>query len=335
MAPRIGIIADDFTSAMDGAGPFVASGAAGRAAAVMVEARHAPDSELVSVDADTRSRPAVHAPGLIETACAMVAGADVLYKTVDSTLRGYLAAEIEMAWRTSSRHRVVMAPAFPAAGRTTRGGLQLLDGVDLARSSFARDGRQAVQTGDIARLLAPLPSRLWRPGPPPPPAGTIAICDAGTDADLDEIVAAVDDAEVLWIGSPGMAQALARKHARGAVERGPIAPVERVGIVIGSMHALNRVQLERLEDRLGDDVHHVHSDGEAPNRAVSVALAPLSDGPVTPDAATGVAADLARQARSLMEHGAGAWSAPGGETAGAIVAGLDEPTVEVLDEPQP
>jgi len=334
MAPRIGIIADDFTSAMDGAGPFVASGAAGRAAVVMVEGGRAPDVELVSVDADTRSRPAAHASGLIETACAIVAGADVLYKTVDSTLRGYLPAEIETAWRATGRRRVVFAPAFPAAGRTTRDAHQLLDGVDLGQSSFARDGRQAVRTGEIAKLLEPLPSQPWVPGAAPPPDGVIAICDAATDDDLDAIVAAADDADVLWVGSPGMAQALARKHGRGG---GPptTETVARVGIVIGSMHALNRIQLERLEDVLGDGVQHVASDGERPAAPAAVAMAPLSDGPVTPDAASAVAADLARQARSLMDAGYGALVVTGGETARAIVASLDKPSVEVLDEPRP
>ncbi len=101
------------------------------------------------------------------------------------------------------------------------------------------------------------------------------------------------------------------------------------------MHALNRIQLERLEDRLGDDLQYVATDGEAPTRPVAVAMAPLADGPVTPDAAAAVAADLARQARALMAAGAGALIVTGGETARAIVAGLDEPTVEVLDEPRP
>jgi uncharacterized protein YgbK (DUF1537 family) len=335
VAPRIAIIADDFTSAMDGAGPFVASGAAEHAAVVMVEGRQVPDAELVSVDADTRSRPAAHASGLIETACAMVAGADVLYKTVDSTLRGHLPAEIETAWRETGRRRAVFAPAFPAAGRTTRDGRQFLDGADLAASSFARDGRQAVATGEIAALLEPLPSQRWTPGAAPPPEGVIAICDAETDADLDAIVASADDADVLWIGSPGLAQALARKHGRDGRRRPDVAAVDRVGIVIGSMHALNRIQLERLEDVLGDGVEHVASTGEAPAAPAAVAMAPLSDGPVTPDAASAVAAELARKARSLMEAGYGALVVTGGETARAIVAALDEPAVEVLDEPRP
>jgi uncharacterized protein YgbK (DUF1537 family) len=335
VAPRIGIISDDFTSAMDGAGPFVASGAAATAVAVMVEGRQTPDAELVAVDADTRSRPAAHAAGLIETACGLVAGADVLYKTVDSTLRGYLAREIEAAWRVSGRQRVVFAPAFPAAGRTTKDGVQLLDGVDLGQSSFARDARQAVATGEIAKLLEPLLAQRWEPGGSPPPEGVIAICDAQTDEDLDAVVAAVDDAEVLWVGSPGMAHALARKHARDGAERAAIATVDRVGIVIGSMHALNRIQLERLEDVLGDGVEHVASTAEAPTSPAAVAMAPLSDGPVTPDAAHSVAADLAAQARGLMAAGYGALVVTGGETARAIVASLDEPTVEVLDEPRP
>jgi uncharacterized protein YgbK (DUF1537 family) len=132
-----------------------------------------------------------------------------------------------------------------------------------------------------------------------------------------------------------MAHALARKHARASGERSAIATVDRVGLVIGSMHALNRIQLERLEDMLGDGVEHVASSAEAPSSPAAVAMAPLSDGPVTPDAARSVAADLAAQARGLMMAGYGALVVTGGETARAIVASLDEPTVEVLDEPRP
>ena len=62
------------------------------------------------------------------------------------------------------------------------------------------------------------------------------------------------------------------------------------------MHAVNQIQLERLEDVLGDGVEHVASTGEGPAAPAAVAMAPLSDGPVTPDAASAVAADLAREA---------------------------------------
>lgn len=317
MPPRIGIIADDFTSAMDGAGPFVASGAAARAVAILVGGEAPAGCDLVSVDTDSRARPAADAAELTRTACAAARDADVLYKTVDSTLRGHLPLEIAAAREASGRRRVVFAPAFPAAGRTTRDGLQLLGGVDLGRSSFAADARQAVATGRIADLLAPLACAPWAPGTAPPPDEVIAVCDAETDADLDAVVAGAPDDEVLWIGSPGMAHALARKHARPDTARARIEPVERVAVVVGSLHAINRAQLARLD-----------------GRATIVQAPPVTDA-VTPESAAAVAADLAAQARALLADGYRGLIVTGGETVRAVVASLDSPSVEVLDEPQP
>ncbi len=313
MSLRIGIVADDFTSAMDGAGPFVAYGAAERAVAIVGGRDGVPHVDLVAIDTDTRSRRAAEAAGLVRAAILQVRDAPLLVKTVDSTLRGHLALEIEAALAASGRRRVIFAPAFPAAGRTTRGGVQLLDGGDLARSSFARDARHAVTTGAIAQLLAPLP------------ADRVEICDATTDADLDAIVAAAagDTADVLWVGSPGLAHALARRHARAdATARPPLPPARRIAVIVGSLHPVNRDQLERLMS--------VH-DG-----SVAVVTAPpVGARAVTPAAAAAVAADLARQARALLAAGYDGLIVTGGETVRAVVAGLDDASVEVVDEPQP
>jgi uncharacterized protein YgbK (DUF1537 family) len=310
VAPRIGIIADDFTSAMDGAGPFVASRAVDRASVVLDGHAAPPGTELLSIDIDSRSRPADQAAELARGACLQVRDAPVLYKTVDSTLRGHLPLEIAAAWKATGRRRVIFAPAFPAAGRTTRGGVQFLDGVDLGESSFATDARHAVATGRIERLLAPL--------------ANVEIRDAETDDDLDAIVASADDADVLWIGSPGLAHALARKHRQAnPPPLRPIAPIQRVAVIIGSMHAVNQTQLQRLRDHLG-------SAGE-----VAIVTAPPVSAPVTPESARAVGDDLARQARALLAAGYEGLIVTGGETVRAVVAGLDEPVVEVLDEPAP
>jgi uncharacterized protein YgbK (DUF1537 family) len=313
MPLRIGIIADDFTSAMDGAGPFVAHRAADRATVVVDGHAAPPGTELLSIDIDSRGRPADEAADLARAASLRVRDAPLLYKTVDSTLRGHLALEIEAAWEASGRRRVIFAPAFPAAGRTTRGGVQYLDGVDLGESSFASDARQAVATGDIERLLGSLPSRL--------PGGTLHICDAENDGDLDAIVAAHDDAEILWVGSPGLAHALARKHRQADAPPQPsIAPIQRVAVIIGSMHALNRTQLQRLQEH---------------GAPVGVVTAPPASGPITPASAKAVGNDLAWQARALLAAGYEGLIVTGGETVRAVVAGLDEPAVQVLDEPAP
>jgi uncharacterized protein YgbK (DUF1537 family) len=332
MTVRIGIIADDFTSAMDGAGPFVKYRAVDRATVVVDGFAAPPGTELLSIDIDSRSRPAAEAAELARAACLQVRDAQVLYKTVDSTMRGHLALEIEAAWTASGRRRAIFAPAFPAAGRTTRDGVQLLDGVDLGESSFATDARQAVATGNIETLLSPLPARPGLHGI----AGTIEICDASSDDDLDAIVASAEDAEVLWIGSPGLAHALARKHREAnTANRLPIAPIHRVAVIIGSMHAVNQTQLQHLHSYLGPAILNVEVGGPIPDSPVVVVTAPPVSDAVTAEAARAVGGDLARQARALLAAGYEGLIVTGGETVRAVVAGLAEPTVEVLDEPAP
>ena len=91
-------------------------------------------------------------------------------KKVDSTLRGPLAAEIEAALAASGRTRAVVAPAFPATGRTTVGGVQHLDGVPVHATRFAHDPVSPVLRVRSARVASRTPTcatprrerRIWR-----------------------------------------------------------------------------------------------------------------------------------------------------------------------------
>ena len=91
----------------------------------------------------------------------------------------------------------MVAPAFPATGRTTVGGVQLVDGEPVHR--------------DLRTLL---------PG--------ADVRDAETDADLEAIVRSVDDpSSVLWVGSAGLAAALGAVYPGAGVDeprRRPAAP---------------------------------------------------------------------------------------------------------------
>ncbi|MGO8565420.1 four-carbon acid sugar kinase family protein, partial [Rhizobium ruizarguesonis] len=72
-------------------------------------------------------------------AAKSLASAEILYNTVDSTIRGHVGAEVSAARAASGRAVSIVAPAFPAGGRTTEGGLQLLRGVPLEKTEFAMD----------------------------------------------------------------------------------------------------------------------------------------------------------------------------------------------------
>lgn len=218
------MVADDLTSAADGAAPFRAAGLPARIAlggfddldADLPRGARLPLG-VTAVDLDTRGGPAALAGARTARAVARLAEADVLVKTMDSTVRGHLAVEIEFAMAASGRSTAVIAPAFPAEGRHTVGGVQLLNGVPVHDTAFADDPGHPVRTADLTALV---PGAVVA-GRGPGLAALLGraryvVADASSDSDLDRIVGAVPDpGEVLWVGSPGLAEALARRLAPG------------------------------------------------------------------------------------------------------------------------
>ena len=83
----------------------------------------------------------------------------LLFKKVDSTLRGNVAAELAAALRTRralisppARVGIVFAPAFPALGRTTVNGRQLVYGQPL-RETELWSSERARPHAEIAQML--------------------------------------------------------------------------------------------------------------------------------------------------------------------------------------
>ena len=222
---RIAVIADDLTGAADTGAALVR---AGHRTAVAFRGERV-DADAVVIDTDSRGLPAAEAAARVRAVA--LGGAEIVMKKVDSTLRGPLAAEVEAALAASGRTRAIVAPAFPATGRTTVGGVQHLDGVPVHETRFAHDPVSPVLESDLRVLLPEADVR-----------------DATTDEDLEAIVRSVDDpSSVLWVGSAGLAAAL------GAVYPGPgvdepeeDGPGGRVLVVVGSANATAREQIARV-----------------------------------------------------------------------------------------
>lgn len=115
----IAILADDLTSAGDGAAPFRQAGHDARILLTTTAGvpRHAVG--VSAVDLGSRVLDEEAAASRTWRAARLFAGSELLFKTVDSTLRGHVAAEVRAAWAGSQKRAVVIAPAFPAEGRVT------------------------------------------------------------------------------------------------------------------------------------------------------------------------------------------------------------------------
>lgn len=285
--PRVGILADDLTSAADGAGPFV-----GRGLSALVGRACLPATAADVFAIDIRSR-SVGQRAAIETTqkfTTSLKNAEILYKTVDSTLRGHVWAEIGAALKASGRKKLVFAPAFPEAGRTTRNGIQLVDGMPVDQSAYARDPVHPATTSVLADLV-------------PSDARSAFLLDAETQDDLDTQIAAISNPhDVLWVGSPGMAQALA---ARISNERPPVVPTtsRKVLVVVGSANTVSHEQCDLVEKVSG----------------ITVLRAPVAR---TKDS-SGTLHKLVQAAISALETGDyGSVIATGGDTMEAILDGL-------------
>ncbi len=256
---RLIIVADDFAGAADCAVAFAEHGFSTRA--VLEGDRVQPNGwSVVALDTDTRDAPAQVAQARVGQAIAGTCADDAIFKKIDSTLRGNLAAELRAVLDHRAPDCVIVAPAFPATGRTTRGGRQLVDGRALEETEFAAQASssslldllgpagRAVSQASLEEVRGGRIAELVRGAGP----GGVLICDAETDADLDAIArGGVDsDAEIVWMGSAGLARRLADLLALppGSGTTSWAAVDRPLLLVIGSPAQATQAQLRRLRD---------------------------------------------------------------------------------------
>lgn len=344
----IAILADDLTSAGDGAAPFRETGHEARILLTTTAGVPQDAVGVSAVDLGSRVLDEVAAVSRTWRAARLFADSELLFKTVDSTLRGHVAAEVRAAWTGSRRRAVVIAPAFPAEGRVTVEGVQYVRGVPVHESDYARDPVHPVWCSDLAALFpeavlgrpdraAELPGLIGN--------GDLIVCSAAEDGDLDRLVAAVPRLdEVLWVGSPGLAAALARRCARAtdnAASPPAPPPVRRPLIVVGSTNPATRRQLAQLHT--GVDVQGV-TVGVDPVPAVETLrglTAPIltlrtPDERHTPQTAQVLARSQAAVVQALAEdRTVDALVITGGETATTVLQPLGATGIDLLDEPEP
>lgn len=165
----IGILADDLTSAGDGAALFRRTGHEARILLSGPTTELLPVTGVTAVDLGTRLLDQEAAAARTGRAARRFAGSALLFKTVDSTLRGHVAAEVRAAWAGSRRRAVVIAPAFPAEGRVTVEAVQHVRGCRSTRAispatPFTRSGARTSQR------CSRTPFRSGRTGRPNCPA---------------------------------------------------------------------------------------------------------------------------------------------------------------------
>jgi 4-hydroxythreonine-4-phosphate dehydrogenase len=335
------VIADDLSGAADAGVAFAAHGHAVR---VSLDGWSA--GVVVVVDADTREADGAIAAARVARLAAEPAHGELL-KKIDSTLRGRIGEELA-AVREALPHRLlVVAPAFPRAGRTTRGGVQHVHGVPLHRSDA-----WAAELGEpprsVAEALDGLPVREVAAEraqlEAAAAAGCVAVCDADGDADLDALVAAAAGIDVVWAGSAGLAAALARARPGERAAQAWPGDDERYFAVVGSATELAAQQAAELcaagaelvelprdalvVGDLEDLTREVLDHAARGNVVVTIAGPPdRASAAAVRASLAAIVAPAAREASVLV--------LTGGATARAVLEQLDVRVLDLLAEPEP
>ena len=214
------VVADDLTGAMDTGHEFAARG---HPTTVTIRADGSPpDVGVFVVNTDSRYLPAEEARDAVERVVREVP-ASVVYKKVDSTLRGNLTAEIDAALDASGADCAVVAPAFPANGRLTACGFHLVEGMLVTDTAAGQDPDKPVHSAHLPTLLgdatrpvehvdvetvargAAAVSEVVREE-----EGAILACDAVHDDHLTALARGATDSgrSVVFVGSAGLAGAV-------------------------------------------------------------------------------------------------------------------------------
>ncbi|HLK10095.1 MAG TPA: four-carbon acid sugar kinase family protein [Candidatus Binatia bacterium] len=354
------VIADDLTGACDVGAELLPwpSGVAVQPAPGARAAAGVPAQALCVRNTQSRTLAPARAAERVASALADVSPrwAGIVLKKIDTGLRGQLGAELDAAMDALGSDEAFVLPAIPEVGRTTEAGRQMIGGVPVDQTAFARDPQNPIADASVPaavertsrrraavigldavrepRALAAAVDRARAGG------AQVLVCDAQTDADLERAVRGLlaRGRPLLLAGSAGLARALRRvlgpeqgsRPAPPALARGADGGVLAV---VGSAHPTSRGQVERAAGR--GLLHAIPVDGARAEAAGIAAGAALRTGravalvaPVerVPDRSEEIARALRAAALAALARARPIGLAlVGGETAYQVLDGLGHP----------
>jgi len=309
---------------------------------------------VAAVNLATRHLPAAVAADRVATWSLSVSSAigstTVVYKKVDSTLRGQVVAEVQAMAGALGRRRILFVPAVLGQGRTMRAGQVLVDGVPLGETDYSGDPRSPAPTLSIPELFAQAPSAghsLPVSTASTPPSGPgIWAPDVTCPADIEVAArwALADPEATICVGAAGLSQAIGAVRFAGTIAEPLWRRASSALFVVGSRSVVSRRQIEQLCQQLEVPVFALPG-GVLSDALRDEAVAALSPGRATSCAAAVIhtvgAGQLAENvARSLGHsvHQLFSRCAPevivltGGDTALAVLNALSLPTLDVIGQ---
>ena len=290
-------------------------------------------------------------------------GPQMIYKKIDSCMRGNVGAEVAALADVFGCRGALIAPAFPAQGRTTLHDVHYVRNIPVADSEMARDPVSPVRASRLSELIAlqyrrPVgridaadldgnPRRLKTlVGDLLAQGRRLIACDAAHQRHLEIIARLAGDhyPHLLLAGSAGLARALVRCRFEGSKARP--ASMEAVGehllFVCGSGSDVLRSQVETLTRETGVPRYILVPDRSAAlsdrsdtiaedlaSGAVVLQLAPAESLVYDNSAARQLAAETAAIVRCRRPDGL---FLSGGDTAAAVLEAIEASGVRLQIE---
>ncbi|MGB7135724.1 MAG: four-carbon acid sugar kinase family protein [Acidobacteriaceae bacterium] len=322
------IIADDLTGACDTAVAFAPRGFPTR---VLIESHLEPSGKpaVCAVSTGSRSLPPHDAEARLTAAARLAPGFPRIFKKIDSTFRGNTIREIALSLQLFPAPLAILAPAYPALGRGVVDGVirvadltgeRTIDAVALLHASGLNAA--VIPAGLSDAVLAQHIAAARR-------TSHLLFCDALHQSHLEAVARAAArlSHHVLWIGSGGLAHALAAlEPLRPEPSLHP--PPGRVVLFCGSDHPVSVAQLRHLGS--SPDVATWTPGRPAPAELPQAAcvLVPVACG-------TTRKSDLAAQAEHLRHGAVGCLLMTGGDTAALVCRALAVEAIELQREVLP
>ena len=237
--PKLLVIADDFTGALDTGVQFSSRGAKTK---VITDAQYdfsqADCLDVLVFDSETRHLSAEKAYKIINDFVKSAASKfSYIYKKTDSGLRGNIGSELAAAMDALKLEKIAFIPAFPKMNRVTKNGVHYIDGLPVTESVFGKDPFEPVKNSHVKIIIAEQTDKTG-----------IQVYDAESDDDMKNIADSLGlDGLRLTAGCAGFAEILADKLGfNGVGEKVPAMP-EKFFLICGSVNPVTQRQMDYAE----------------------------------------------------------------------------------------
>ncbi len=178
----IAVIADDFTGAAELAGISLRYGLT---IELYLDEVTTTNADVLVMCTDSRSLNVHEAKRVTAAAVENILSLNpsLIYKKIDSVLRGYVREEIDVQMKLCGVEKVLVIPANPSLGRIINNGEYLIEGKRISDTGFAKDPEFPIKSSVVKEMIGGEDVFVLRNTDSLPNKGII-ICEAASTGDI-------------------------------------------------------------------------------------------------------------------------------------------------------